>query len=63
MRQIPDSRHFDAASNEGGNPITPREWFLVPLFAIDYAVEKIRDGTISGYVYDPKEAQLTKRAV
>lgn len=44
-----------------GNPITPREWFLVPLFAIDEAVEKIRDGTITAYRYDPSSAQLTER--
>jgi hypothetical protein len=42
-----------------GNPIVPREWFLVPLFVIDQAVDKIRDGTITGYIYDPKTASLT----
>ena len=45
-----------------GNPITPREWFLVPLFAIDDAVEKIRDGTITGYRYDPNAAELKRVA-
>jgi hypothetical protein len=30
----------------------------VPIFAIKDAVERIKDGTISGYVYDPKQAQL-----
>lgn len=39
-------------------PVTPREWFLVPVFIIDEVVEKIRDGTITGYVYDPKTASL-----
>jgi hypothetical protein len=43
-----------------GQPIVPREWFLVPLFAIDEAVGKIKDGTITGYVYDPKTAKLTQ---
>ncbi len=43
-----------------GNPIVPREWFLVPLFVIDEAVEKIRDGTITEYVYDPQAAQLKR---
>lgn len=43
-----------------GNPITPREWFLVPLFAIDEAVEKIRDGTITSYRYDPHAAELKR---
>lgn len=41
-----------------GNPYTPREWFLVPLFAIDEAVQKIKDGTISGFTYDPQAAAL-----
>ncbi|PKP78727.1 MAG: hypothetical protein CVT81_02690 [Alphaproteobacteria bacterium HGW-Alphaproteobacteria-3] len=44
-----------------GNPVIPREWFLVPLFVIDEAVERIKDGTIADYVYDPKEASLVKR--
>jgi hypothetical protein len=44
-----------------GNPITPREWFLVPLFAIDEAVEKIRDGSIADYRYDPQQASLIAR--
>ncbi len=30
-----------------GNPVVPREWFLVPLFVIDEAVGKIRDGTLT----------------
>ncbi len=41
-----------------GQPIVPREWFLVPIFAIDEAVVKIKDGTITGYIYDPKTAKL-----
>lgn len=41
-----------------GRPVVPREWFLVPIFAIKDAVERIKDGTISGYVYDPKQARL-----
>lgn len=43
-----------------GRPVIPREWFLVPLFVIEEAVERIRDGTISGYVYDPGGACLKK---
>ncbi len=45
-----------------GNPVIPREWFLVPLFVVDDAVEKIKDGTITGYVYDPKSASLVKHS-
>jgi hypothetical protein len=40
------------------SPVTPREWFLVPLFAIDEAVERIRDGSIKGVAYDPETASL-----
>lgn len=42
-----------------GKPVRPREWFLVPLQAIDEAVSRIRDGSITDYIYDPKAAQLT----
>jgi hypothetical protein len=42
-----------------GNPVIPREWFLVPLFIIDEAIERIKNGTITNYTYDPKTAQLT----
>ena len=44
-----------------GNPVTPREWFLVPLFVIDEAVNRIKDGSITDYVYDPKAAALMRR--
>ena len=43
-----------------GQPIIPREWFLVPLFVIDEAIKRIKDGTITGYTYDPKTASLTR---
>ncbi|MEY9650034.1 hypothetical protein ABIF07_006312 [Bradyrhizobium elkanii] len=45
-----------------GQPIAPREWFLVPLFVVDEAVQKIRDGTITDYVYDPTTASLSRVA-
>jgi hypothetical protein len=41
-----------------GTPVKPREWFLVPIQAIDEAVERIRDGSIAGFVYDPGTACL-----
>lgn len=45
-----------------GNPVEPREWYLVPLFVIDEAVSRIKDGTITDYQYDAGTASL-KRAV
>ena len=44
-----------------GNPVVPREWFLVPLGAINDAVEKIKEGTIAAYVYDVTSAALVAR--
>jgi len=45
-----------------GNPVVPREWFLVPLHAIDEAVEKIKNGTIGDYIYNPNTARLERVA-
>jgi hypothetical protein len=44
-----------------GNPIVPREWFLVPRFVVDDAVERIKDGTITDYIYDPVSARLVQQ--
>lgn len=44
-----------------GNPIIPREWFLVPLFLIDEAVEKIRDGSIINYQYNVETQNIMQR--
>lgn len=57
-------RVFDAAQldveiiDRFGNPVRPREWFLVPLFVVDEAVERIKDGSILDLIYDPKRATL-----
>ncbi len=45
-----------------GNPVRPREWFLVPLQVIDEAVERIRDGSIIDRVYNPVTARLVHTA-
>lgn len=44
-----------------GHPFKPREWFLVPLQAIDQAVQRIRDGSITDVVYDPATASWLVR--
>ncbi|MGA2894475.1 MAG: GIY-YIG nuclease family protein [Xanthobacteraceae bacterium] len=43
-----------------GNPVRPREWFLVPLSVIDEAVERIKDNSITQFEYDPQTASLKK---
>ena len=45
-----------------GKSIVPREWFLVPLFIIDEAVNKIKDGTIVNFYYDIKSGKIIERS-
>mgnify|MGYP005750351541 CR=1 FL=1 len=47
-----------AIEDRFGNPVRPREWFLVPLHIIDEAVQLIRDGLVTDVVYDPDTARL-----
>ena len=55
------SAQLDIVINDRfGKPVKPREWFVVPLNAIDEAVERIKDGSITAYVYDPSQAKLVK---
>ena len=60
-------RFFSAArldleiTDRFGNPVKPREWFLVPLPIIDEVVKRIQDGTIVQFEYDPTSASLRKR--
>lgn len=43
-----------------GRPFRPQEWFLVPLNIVDEAVSRIKDGTITQYIYSPQKVALTK---
>ncbi|MBF2075701.1 MAG: GIY-YIG nuclease family protein [Synechococcales cyanobacterium C42_A2020_086] len=43
-----------------GIAVKPREWFLVPLEAIEEAIEKVKEGTINQFRYDPQSASLTR---
>ena len=43
-----------------GNPVKPREWFLVPLPVIDEIVRRIQDHSILEYEYDRETAALQK---
>lgn len=43
-----------------GRPVKPKEWFLVPLQVINEAVERILDGSIHEYEYDPTTACLKR---
>lgn len=41
-----------------GKPVRPREWFFVPLHVIQQIIERIQDGSITDYIYDPAQARL-----
>ena len=43
-----------------GNPIVPREWFLVPVFVIDEVIKRIKDGTIVSCTYDMRQEIVRK---
>lgn len=45
-----------------GKPVKPREWFVVPLQVINEAMDRIRDGSITKVIYDPKSASLIEDA-
>jgi hypothetical protein len=46
-----------------GHPVQPRELYLVSLSVIDDVVDKIRDGSVTAYDYDPAQASLVERRV
>lgn len=61
IHRVFDTAQLDIGiTDRFGNPVRPREWFLVPFFVIDEAVERIKDGSITEYVYDPKAAKLVR---
>ena len=56
-----DEARLDVSiTGEDGKPVSPREWFLVPLFVIEEFFDKLQDGTIQKFVYDLDSASLTK---
>ncbi len=41
-----------------GAAVEPREWFLVPLPAINESIDRLRAGTLGDFRYDPEQARL-----
>ncbi len=50
-----------ALADRFGGTVQPREWFLVPLPVIAEVVERIKDGTITSYVFDVQTASIRPR--
>lgn len=44
-----------------GKPVSPREWFLVPFSVIEEVVERLKDGSLAQFQYDPNSAALEIR--
>jgi hypothetical protein len=47
-----------SAGDRFGKTVQPREWFLVPLNAIDELVGRISDGTVTEFRYDREQARF-----
>ena len=62
-RFFADAAYDIQITDRFGKPVRPREWFLVPLHVIDEAVERIKDGTITEFQYDPARATIEKVAL
>jgi hypothetical protein len=41
-----------------GSQVEPKEWFLVPLPVIEEAIEKLMQGSIENFRYDPETARI-----
>lgn len=50
-----------ALADRFGGKVQPREWFLVPLPVVEEVVERIKDGSISNYVFDVETACVKQR--
>ena len=56
-----DSARLDVGLQDRfGIPVKPREWFLLPLGAIEETIEKIKEGTLDQFRYDPETAKLVR---
>ncbi len=50
-----------ALADRFGGKVQPREWFLVPLPVVEEVVNRIKDGSISNYVFDLQSASIRLR--
>jgi len=57
-RALAPARLDLSAGDRFGKTVQPREWFLVPLGAIDELVTRISDGTVTQYRYEPAHARF-----
>ncbi|MGC6484192.1 MAG: GIY-YIG nuclease family protein [Candidatus Puniceispirillales bacterium] len=60
-RFFDDARLSIEIKDRFGNPVTPREWFCVPLDAIEEALTRIKNGSITSVKYDKATATIVSR--
>ena len=60
-RVFADARLDIEIKDRFGKPVSPREWFLVPFSVIEDVVERIKDGSLARFQYDPNSATLKER--
>lgn len=61
LHKIFDSARLELAlPDRFGSTVQPREWFLVPLAAIEEAIEKIMEGTMDECCYDANAARFVR---
>lgn len=59
-RALAPARLDLSAGDRFGKSVQPREWFLVPLNAIDELVSRISDGSITEFRYAPEKATFVQ---
>ncbi len=57
-RALAPARLDLSAGDRFGKSVQPREWFLVPLNAVDELVARISDGSITQFHYDREQARF-----
>ena len=57
-RFFAEARLDTSLQDRFGEHVEPREWFMVPLPAVERAIELIMSGEIEHYRYDPAQAQI-----
>ena len=64
IHQVLKSAQFHVSVfDDKGVEHLPQEWFVVPLPVVDVIIQKIMDGSIVGYTYNPKLECLEKRII
>lgn len=59
-RALAPARLDLSAGDRFGRSVQPREWFLVPLAAINELVTRISDGTVTEFQYDRDQARFVQ---